>query len=70
MSPDAAATHPDADQARHMPTEQLIGSVERVVEGLRHLVHRTKADELMLTAATYDVGDRIRSLSLIAAAWN
>ena len=52
-----------------MPSEQLIGSVERVVEGLRHLVQRTKADELMLTAATYDVADKIRSLEMIDAAW-
>ena len=69
VSPDDAAGHPDADQARRMATEQLIGSTERVVEGLRHLVHRTKANELMLTAATYDVDDRIRSLELIDAAW-
>ena len=46
-----------------------IGSTERVVEGLRHLVHRTKADELMVTGATYDVEDRIRSLQLISANW-
>ena len=51
-----------------MPSEQLIGSVERVVEGLLQLVERTNADELMLTAATYDVADRIRSLDLIADA--
>jgi luciferase family oxidoreductase group 1 len=69
VSPDVAPDHPDADQARRMPTEQLIGSVERVVEGLRDLVQRTKADELMLTAATYDVEDRMRSLSLINAHW-
>ena len=52
-----------------MPTDQLVGSTERVVEGLRHLAHRTKAAELMLTAATYDVADRVRSLELITAAW-
>lgn len=69
ISPEAAQDHPDADQARRMQTEQLIGCVERVVEGLRHLVHRTKADELMITASTYDVADRLRSLSLIDAAW-
>lgn len=69
VSPDDAAHHPDAEQARRMPTEQLIGSVERVVEGLHHLVRRTRADELMLTAATFDVADRIRSLDLVAAAW-
>ena len=69
VSPEEAVDHPDAQQARSMQTEQLIGSVERVTEGLRHLVHRTKANELMLTAATYDVADRERSLSLIDAAW-
>ena len=55
LTPEAAASHPDADAARAMPSEQLIGSVERVVEGLLQLVDRTKADELMLTAATFDV---------------
>jgi luciferase family oxidoreductase group 1 len=69
VSPEAAIDHPDAEQARAMPTEQLIGSTERVVEGLRQLVHRTQANELMLTAATYDVADRQRSLTLIADAW-
>jgi luciferase family oxidoreductase group 1 len=69
LSPDDAERHPDADEARRMPSEQLIGSVERVVRGLRHLVERTRADELMLTAATFDVADRLRSLDLIDAAW-
>ena len=70
LSPEAAADHPDADQARSMPSEQLTGSVERVTEGLRELVHRTKADELMLTSFTFDVDDRLRSLDLIHAAWS
>ena len=67
LSPDEAAGSPIAEAARQMPTEQLIGSTERVVENLRQLAHRTGAQELMLTAATYDVADRIRSLELIAA---
>ncbi len=50
-----------------MPTEQLIGSAERVTEGLRLLIQRTKADELMITGATYDVADRVHSLELITA---
>ena len=69
LSPDTALEHPDAEQARRMPTEQLIGSVERVTEGLRHLVQRTKADELMITASTFDVEHRLRSLELLDAAW-
>lgn len=68
LSPDEAAAHPDADAARRMPTEQLIGSTSRVVEGLGELVQRTSADELMLTASAFDVTDRMRSLSLIAEA--
>ena len=67
LSPEAAAEHPDADAARRMPTDQLIGSAERVGEGLRALKTRTRASELMLTAATFDVADRVRSLELIAA---
>jgi luciferase family oxidoreductase group 1 len=68
LSPEAAAEHPDAEAARRMPTDQLIGSPERVAEGLRALQTRTKANEFMLTATTYDVADRIRSLELIDAA--
>ena len=51
-----------------MPTDQLIGSPERVAEGLRALQTRTRASEFMLTAATFDVADRVRSLELIDAA--
>jgi luciferase family oxidoreductase group 1 len=69
VHPDAAPAHPDADAARRMPSEQLVGSTERVVEGLRDLAHRTTANELMITGATYDVADRIASLELIATAW-
>ena len=69
VHPDEAPNHPDADAARRMPTEQLSGSVERVVEGLRLLAQRTKADELMLTGSSYDVADRIHSLELIRANW-
>ena len=69
LAPADAAVHPDADAARNMPTDQLVGSADRVAQGLRELATRTNADELMLTAATYDVGDRIRSLELIDAAF-
>lgn len=68
VSPDDAVGHPDAEAARRMPTDQLVGSAERVAEGLRTLVTRTSANELMLTAATFDVSDRIRSLELINSA--
>jgi hypothetical protein len=69
VHPDDAPYHPDAEAARRMPTEQLVGSTEYVVEGLHDLVRRTKADELMITGATYDAAHRITSLELIAGAW-
>jgi luciferase family oxidoreductase group 1 len=68
VHPDDAPNHPHAELAKQMPTEQLTGSAERVAEGLRLLAHRTKADELMVTGATYDVADRITSLELIKSA--
>jgi len=70
LSPDDAANHPLADAARNMPTDQLCGSTERVAEGLRLLISRTKADELMLTSATFDVEDKLRSLELIDSTWH
>jgi luciferase family oxidoreductase group 1 len=69
VHPDDAPSHPSAAAARAMPTDQLVGSTERVVEGLRHLQHRTKASELMITGATFDVTDRITSIEHIIAAW-
>lgn len=68
VHPDVAPDHPDAEAARHMPTDMLVGCADRVAEGLRLLAHRTKASELMITGATYDVADRVRSLELITGA--
>ena len=68
VTPEAAVDHPDAEAARNMPTDQLVGSAERVAEGLRALATRTQATELMLTAAAYDNDDRVQSLELISAA--
>ena len=65
VHPDDAPSHPHAEAARQMPTEQLNGSPERVAEGLRLLVQRTRANEIMITGATHDVDDRITSLELI-----
>ena len=37
--------------------------------GLRELAGRTGADELMISASTHGVRERVRSLELLAAAW-
>ena len=70
LSPDDAAAHPDADTARGMATDQLVGSADRVADGLRALAIRTGASELMLTAAAFDNADRVRSIELLGAAMN
>jgi luciferase family oxidoreductase group 1 len=46
----------------------VIGSKERVREGLAKLVQRTRADELMVTSQIYDHEARMRSFELVAEA--
>ncbi len=69
-SPEEAAAYPYTALDRHIASErhagQAIGSPETVGRQLASLAGRTGADELMLTAMVYDIGDRTRSLELIA----
>jgi luciferase family oxidoreductase group 1 len=69
-TPQDAANYPysglDREMARQRFADQAIGSPDTVRQRLNHLLERTSADELMLTAQVYDVDDRIRSLELIA----
>ncbi|MGD7731586.1 LLM class flavin-dependent oxidoreductase [Propionibacteriaceae bacterium G57] len=52
-----------------MLAESHVGSPTTVRDGLDDLVERTRADELMLSAETWDLGDRVRSFELLADAW-
>ena len=70
LSPDAAAEHPQAGAARHLPSNRVVGTADRVREQLDDLVAETGADELMVSTVAHDVGVRIRSLELLATAWN
>lgn len=45
---------------------QILGSAETVERGVRALLGRTAADELMITTATFDPADRRRSFDLVA----
>lgn len=45
---------------------QIIGGPETVRDGLKELVERTGADELMITTAVHSHADRVRSFELIA----
>jgi luciferase family oxidoreductase group 1 len=47
----------------------LVGDAETVIEGLRQLQVRTGADEIMLSTRAHSYETRLRSLSLIAGAW-
>jgi luciferase family oxidoreductase group 1 len=64
-----AAVHPERAAAENMPSNAVIGGPERVVAELRTLAAETGADELMVTASTHGVAERVRSLELLAAAW-
>lgn len=59
-------------QARAMLDHALscavIGSRETVADGLAAFAHRTRADELMVTASIYDHPARVRSFEIVAEA--
>lgn len=50
-------------------SNHLIGDAETVIEGLKQLQVRTAADEIMLSTRAHSYETRLRSLSLVASAW-
>ena len=68
-SPEEAATHPltELDQAfvEDRLEQQIIGSPDTVRDGVRELLERTAADELMIVTAMHGGADRIRSYELV-----
>ncbi len=64
-----AEVDPERHAAEAMPSNAVIGGPERAVAELRQLAADTGADELMVTASTHGVAERLRSLELLAAAW-
>jgi alkanesulfonate monooxygenase SsuD/methylene tetrahydromethanopterin reductase-like flavin-dependent oxidoreductase (luciferase family) len=67
----AAAAWTEEDQAlvADRLDTRFVGSAGTVVERLRTLQRVTGADELLVTTITYDHADRVRSVELIAHAW-
>jgi len=53
-------------QASHMLKYSIVGSTERVREGLQQLIATTRADELMVVSNIYDHAARVRSYELLA----
>jgi luciferase family oxidoreductase group 1 len=68
-SPEEAAVDPERAAAESMPSNAIVGTPDVAVAGLRDLAQRTGADELMISASTYGVRERVRSLELLAQAW-
>ncbi len=68
-SPNAAAAHPDIEEAKRLPSNRIVGSIDEVVEQLHGLVERTGANEIMVTAVAFDLSARLRSLDLLAEQW-
>ncbi len=64
-----AAVDPERAAAEAMPSNAIIGGPQRAVAELRRLAADTGADELMVTASTHGVAERVRSLELLAQAW-
>jgi luciferase family oxidoreductase group 1 len=70
-TPEEAAEYPYTDQERAMirarQADQVIGSPESVARGLRTLLERTRASELMLTTMLHGHEHRLTSYELIAS---
>lgn len=68
-TPEDAAVHPHLEAARALPTTAIVGTSDRVAEGLARLAAVTGADELMLSTITHGLDARRESLRLVARAW-
>jgi luciferase family oxidoreductase group 1 len=64
-----AVGDPERAAAEAMPSNAIIGAPETAVASLRQLATDTGADELMVTASTHGVAERLHSLELLAQAW-
>lgn len=69
-APETAAAHPDVEVARRVPSNRIVGTPDDVVARLDDLAREAGADELMVSTVTYAAEERIRSLELVAGAWN
>ena len=69
-SVEQALADPERAAAEAMPSNAIVGTPDLVVADLRELAARTGADELMLSASTYAAQERVRSIELVAQAWN
>src|SRR5215218_9432166 len=64
-SAEEAAVDPERAAAEAMPSNAIVGTPDVAVAGLRDLAQRTGADELMISASTHGIRERVRSLELL-----
>ena len=57
-------------RAMHMLTYAVVGSPEKVREGLRRFIELTAADEVMIAGQIHDHAARVRSFEIVAEAMN
>jgi alkanesulfonate monooxygenase SsuD/methylene tetrahydromethanopterin reductase-like flavin-dependent oxidoreductase (luciferase family) len=69
-SPETANADPDLEVARRLPTTRIVGTPDQVVAKLDALAATTGAAELMVSTVTHGLDERLRSLTLLAEAWN
>jgi luciferase family oxidoreductase group 1 len=68
-SPEHANADPDLAVALGLPTTRIVGTPDHVVEKLESLAAATGAVELMVSTVTHGLAERLRSLTLLAEAW-
>ena len=69
MSPEEAAAHPWLPAAKQLRSSRILGASSSVVAQLDALVRGTHADEIMVSTTAHSIQERMRTLSLLAAAW-
>ena len=70
MPPEEALAHPEWERANSMPSNSLLGTADDIKGGLIELANAAEASEVMIYGATYGVTERMKSLELIAQAWD
>lgn len=69
VSPRDAAQHPELAAARQVRSNRIVGGPDSVVAQIEALVAKTAADEIMVSAFTYSIEERVHSLELLAQTW-
>jgi alkanesulfonate monooxygenase SsuD/methylene tetrahydromethanopterin reductase-like flavin-dependent oxidoreductase (luciferase family) len=69
LTPEQAAAHPALPAARAMRSNRILGAPASVLAQLDALIADTGADEIMVSSTAHNIEMRMRSLSLLAAAY-